>query len=173
MDEFSGLSAGDDFDDAPMEVPPEENEGGDDTSSSAEQETTQPEESPEQAEETPRQYATVVEFVEQFLVHAIGYKMSTTPGQGLRWDPEWHKYPMVVYRLIALHEAFEHAYAAGGSELSNWWVHHFDAHMKVLLDGDTGPFHAYDESGISSPPAPLPFSPAEDSPLLYGAPDGA
>ena len=172
MDEFSSLSAGDDFDDSPMELPPEDDEGGA-ASSPAEQESTEPAASSAEPEETPRQYATVVDFVEQFLVHAIGYKMSTTPGQGLRWDPEWHKYPMVVYRLIALHEAFEHAYAAGGSELSNWWVHHFDAHMKVLLDGDTGPFHAYDESGISSPPAPLPFSPAEDSPLLYGAPDGA
>lgn len=168
MDEFDDLGAGDDFDDAPMELPPED----DDTFSSTGQEAVEPA-AFEETEKAPRQYANVVDFVEQFLVHAIGYKMSTTPGQGLRWDPEWHKYPMVVYRLIALHEAFEHAYAEGGSELSNWWLHHFDAHMKVLLDGDIGPFHAYDESGISSPPAPLPFSPAEDSPLLYGAPDGA
>lgn len=166
MDEFSDLTAGDDFDDAPMELPPEDDEASDDTSSSAKQESTEPAASSEEPEETPRQYATVVDFVEQFLIHAIGYKMSTTPGQGLRWDPEWHKYPMVVYRLIALHEAFEHAYAQGGSTLSDWWVHHFDAHMKVLLDGDTGPFHAYDEFGISSPPAPLPVTPADNSLLL-------
>lgn len=121
----------------------------------------------EESQAPARRFPTVVEFVEQFLVFAINQKMSPTSGQGLRWDPNWHQYPMVVYRLIALHEAYEEAYVTGGSAMSSWWIQHFDPHMRVILDGDKGPFHAYDEGSISMPPKPLKVTPATSSPLLF------
>ncbi|MEL4183541.1 DUF4913 domain-containing protein [Corynebacterium bovis] len=119
-----------------------------------------------QAGEGERRFATVVDFVEGFVRFAVNRKMSPTPGQGLRWDPDWHMYPEVVYRLTALHEACEEAVATGGSALSVWWVQHFDPHMRVILDGETGPFAAYSEGAISTVPKPLPVTDSEPSPLL-------
>lgn len=124
-------------------------------------------EASEIAEEAPpRQFPTVVEFVEQFLVFAINRKISTTPGSGLRWDPNWHQYPEVVYRLVALHEAYEVAIIEGGAAPSSWWIQHLEPHMRVILDGDTGPFHAYSDHDITSAPKPLPVTDASKSSLL-------
>lgn len=113
-----------------------------------------------------RRFSTVVEFVEGFVRFAVNRKMSSTPGQGLRWDPQWHQYPEVVYRLTAVHEAYEEAVAAGGSAVSSWWVHHFDPHMRVILDGETGPFARYAEGAITTAPAPLPVTDPSGSVLL-------
>lgn len=107
-------------------------------------------------EDSPvRLYATVYEFVEEFLVHMVPFQMSTSAGSGLRWDPDWHKYPFVVHRLISLHEAFEASRVAGGTAMSSWWIQHFDPHMRQILDGHGGPFHEYDEHGLSVPPPAL------------------
>ncbi|MEL4183534.1 DUF4913 domain-containing protein [Corynebacterium bovis] len=113
-----------------------------------------------------RRFSTVVEFVEGFVRFAVNRKMSSTPGQGLRWDPQWHQYPEVVYRLTAVHEAYEEAVAAGGSAVSSWWVHHFDPHMRVILDGETGPFARYAEGAITTTPEPLPVTDPSGSVLL-------
>ncbi|MFE1513921.1 DUF4913 domain-containing protein [Corynebacterium bovis] len=113
-----------------------------------------------------RRFSTVVEFVEGFVRFAVNRKMSSTPGQGLRWDPDWHQYPEVVYRLTAVHEAYEEAVAAGGLAVSSWWVHHFDPHMRVILDGETGPFARYAEGAITTTPAPLPVTDPSGSVLL-------
>ena len=114
-----------------------------------------------------RVFPTVVEFVEEFLVEVVNRKFSPTPGSGLRWDPNWHAYPEVVCRLIALHEAYEEANVSpSGKALSEWWIYHFDAHMRVILDGETGPFHRYNPDEVSTAPPRLEVTDARESPLL-------
>lgn len=58
------------------------------------------------------------------------------------------------------------AVVEGGGALSGWWVQHFESHMRVILDGENGPFHAYAESELTTTPQPLPFTDASESPLL-------
>ncbi|MDN5760494.1 MAG: DUF4913 domain-containing protein, partial [Tomitella sp.] len=90
--------------------------------------------------------------VREGLSHVLAArKYSNQPGKGLRWDPEWWRYPEVAARLESLWRAWEVAYAEGGGAMSKWWVYDFDAHMRVILDGETGPFHLYDADRPAPP----------------------
>ncbi|NKR65277.1 DUF4913 domain-containing protein [Rhodococcus hoagii] len=85
-------------------------------------------------------YANVFEWVDHFFVKVIRRRINPDAGKGLAWDQRWWMYPEVVGRLKALHQAWEKARAdKDPAAMSNWWIHHLDAHLRVILDGDTGP----------------------------------
>ncbi|MFB9703069.1 DUF4913 domain-containing protein [Rhodococcus aetherivorans] len=67
--------------------------------------------------------------------HKISYKDRSPP-----WNPRRWAYPEVVARLTALHHAWEEARVSdSGSAMSSWWMQHLEPHLRVILDGDTGP----------------------------------
>ena len=58
----------------------------------------------------------------------------------LRQDPRWWAYPEVVAHQTALHQAREEARVSySTSAMSSWWSQHLEPHLRVILDGDTGP----------------------------------
>lgn len=93
---------------------------------------------PEQQKKEPK-YQNVVEFVHGFFLPVIRRRISDNDG-GLSWDARWWAYPEVVARLTALHQAWEEARASDSmSAMSSWWIQHLEPHLRVILDGDTGP----------------------------------
>ncbi|WP_430336166.1 DUF4913 domain-containing protein [Rhodococcus sp. ACT016] len=95
----------------------------------------------EEEEETvePR-FANVFEWVDGFFIKVIRRRINPDAGKGLSWDERWWMYPEVVGRLKALHQAWEKARAdKDPAAMSNWWIHHLEPHLRVILDGDTGP----------------------------------
>lgn len=105
-------------------------------------------------------YANVVEFVEEFFTQVIRRRMGQGGGEGgLAWDPRWALYPEVAGRLKALWFAFEEARASDkASAMSNWWIHHLEPHLRVILDGETGPMaHAKPNGEFTGWPA-LPYN---------------
>ncbi|BAE46269.1 DUF4913 domain-containing protein [Rhodococcus erythropolis] len=95
----------------------------------------------EDVPEIEPQFANVIEFVEQFFTQVIRRKMGLGGGNGGNvWDPRWALYPEVAGRLKALWFAYEEARASDKpSAMSAWWIQHFDAHFRVICDGDNGP----------------------------------
>ncbi|QQM55682.1 DUF4913 domain-containing protein [Rhodococcus pyridinivorans] len=84
-------------------------------------------------------FADVIEWVNGFFLPVIRRRISDNDG-GLSWDPRWWAYPEVVARLSALHQAWEEARASDSmSAMSSWWIQHLEPHLRVILDGDTGP----------------------------------
>jgi hypothetical protein len=67
-----------------------------------------------------------------------------TDAQKIRWCPTWWEHPEAVARLEALwmaHRAIEFSEDMGA--VSDWWLHHWDAH-RVILFHDKGPFRNCD-----------------------------
>ncbi|MDO1481611.1 DUF4913 domain-containing protein [Rhodococcus ruber] len=84
-------------------------------------------------------FTNVVEFVQGFFLPVIRRRVSDNDG-GQSWDPQWWAYPEVVARLTALHQAWEEARISdSASAMSAWWIQHLEPHLRVILDGDTGP----------------------------------
>lgn len=93
---------------------------------------------PEEARIKPK-FANVVEFVQGFFLPVIRRRISDNDG-GLSWDARWWAYPEVVARLTALHQAWEEARVSdSAAAMSSWWIQHLEPHLRVILDGDTGP----------------------------------
>ena len=107
-------------------------------------------------------FANVVDWVEGWFLPIIRRKITDTAGSGLSWDARWWAYPEVVARLTALHYAWEEARASDQmSAMSGWWIHHLEPHLRVILDGETGPMANADKTGSwmgwpSMPGAPVP-----------------
>ncbi|MCK8674864.1 DUF4913 domain-containing protein [Rhodococcus sp. IITD102] len=101
-------------------------------------ESSQPATHPEQEKKQPK-YTNVIDWVNGFFLPVIRRRISDNDG-GLSWDPRWWAYPEVVARLTALHQAWEEARMSDSmSAMSSWWIQHLEPHLRVILDGDTGP----------------------------------
>jgi hypothetical protein len=102
----------------------------------------------------PPIYEDVVAWVEQYFLPIVRRRLNPVAGKGLSWDPQWWRYPEVVARFLALYNAWEDAVASdSGSAVSVWWVNHLEPHLRVILDGDTGPMSlAAEGSGWSGHP---------------------
>lgn len=118
---------------------------------------------PEPAQPEPaapaRKFAHVDDWVNSYFLRIIRRRLNTQPGKGLSWDSRWWLYPEVVARLMALHDAWEEAANAGGSAMSRWWINDLEPHLRIILDGDTGPMsHASENKDFSGHP-PFPADP--------------
>lgn len=89
----------------------------------------------------PPRFRDCGEFVEQWLAPIIVRKM----GKSRTWCAQWWRHQEVVVRFDALWRGWE---AARGSDdklaMSAWWVYHADAHLRTILDRETGPLHLCD-----------------------------
>lgn len=76
-------------------------------------------------------YATVDEFVREFLVHVLWVDVSA---HARIWCPEWWRHPAAIVRLEALHRSFEQLRLDPAQGMSVWLRDHADVHMVVLTD---------------------------------------
>ncbi|ANZ28523.1 hypothetical protein A4U64_26955 (plasmid) [Rhodococcus sp. WB1] len=134
---------GDDYDATDDYDPVDEYDGDDiddcEDDEFAEEPTEDDDQSDDESEKKPPKFKNVIEFVEGYFVPVIRRRISDNDG-GLSWDPRWWAYPEVVARLTALHQAWEEARVSDSmSAMSAWWIQHLEPHLRVILDGDTGP----------------------------------
>lgn len=96
------------------------------------------EEVPEEAgdEPPPPRYATVDEFVDEFLLEMLWTDVEVS---SKTWCPQWWNHPAAIVRLEALHRSFEHLRLDPTTGISAWLRDHADYHMGVLTDPN-GPF---------------------------------
>lgn len=81
-------------------------------------------------------YRNAAEFVQDRLV----YLFARSPESGLVWCPEWYRHAEALSRLDAVWRAWENLRLDPATGISNWWLHHADPHMRVLMDPVAGPF---------------------------------
>ena len=108
-------------------------------------------------EPPPLFYATLPEFVEQFLL-----ALYVRPhGHGRLWCTRWWAHPEVVYRFDALWRAWEHLRLDPATGASTWLRDHADPHMTAVMapDGPLSKCNAANK-GHSDGLRPLPADPA-------------
>ncbi|WP_084721711.1 DUF4913 domain-containing protein [Rhodococcus marinonascens] len=113
---------------------------------------------------TQPMYGSVVEWAEDFFTQVIRRRLGAGGGEGgLAWDERWWLYPEVAGRLKILWYAWEEARVSyKASAMSSWWIHHLEPHLRVILDGETGPMaHAKPDGSFSGWPA-LPHQPVPE-----------
>lgn len=93
------------------------------------------------AAETEMLFAQLTtEFVEWVKHHAETVEVFTLERTGTpRWCPQWWEHTEVTARLKALWLGYEAARDGGGTEMSSWWLFHWDP-SRALLFADNGPF---------------------------------
>lgn len=96
-------------------------------------------------------YGSVEEFVRDRLVHLF----ARSPESGLAWCSQWWRHAEALVRLDSMWRAWEHLRHDPATGMSNWWLHHADPHMRVLMDPVTGPF-AHCTNGVHDGLPPLP-----------------
>ena len=85
------------------------------------------------------EFSDHVEFVELWLAPTIARRL--TGSKGLNWCPQWWRHREVSIRLYVLWRAWETARTQDDSAMANWWVNHADPHLRVILDGESGPMY--------------------------------
>lgn len=96
----------------------------------------------EEVEEVPPLYADFYQFMNEFIGPQISRKLSEQTGAGLRWDPDWWRYPEAVLRANLMWHSFEAARIKDmkdPGELESWMRLVADHHMPILLNGVNGP----------------------------------
>jgi len=112
-------------------------------------------------------FADVRAFVVGLLAHAWARRVRETDGD-FCWCPHWHQHPVVVERLTALWDAYEHARTQGGTGLTRWWRE--ADQTRTQLTAPKGPFARCGPEGHQLPP-PLPTAPDPAAPLDAAAVD--
>ncbi|WP_393059602.1 DUF4913 domain-containing protein [Streptomyces sp. LN549] len=97
-------------------------------------------------------------FVEEYLAQVVRRRVD---GVHLAWCPDWWTHPEAVARLASLWRAFEYLRVDSSLGMSNWWLHHADPHLAVLMDPRTGPFAScWGPDGHKADIGPLPGNPS-------------
>ncbi|OBA50871.1 hypothetical protein A5780_30750, partial [Nocardia sp. 852002-20019_SCH5090214] len=104
----------------------------------------EPEPEPQQesapAEEPQRLYASVYEFVEDYVAQVYRREVTgRSSDRTRRWCPQWWRHGEARGRLKALWMAFESLRQGETVEQSVFWINHFTPHMNALFDTE-GPF---------------------------------
>lgn len=123
----------------------------------------------ETTEEPRLFYASVDEFVGEFLIHAYRRRIN---GRDRVWATEWWRHEEAIMRLEALWRAWEHLRLEPALGMSVWWRDHADPHMTALMSPD-GPFGgegASDPRNINRAGEPLPFSSPPAAMLMSARP---
>jgi Domain of unknown function (DUF4913) len=102
-------------------------------------------------------YGNVNEFVTDRFVHL--YPLPG-PASTLVWCPEWFAHAPALSRLDSIWRAWERLRFDPVLGMSNWWLHHVDPHMRVLLDPVDGPFARCGNGHVSNEPLPVAEPPA-------------
>ncbi|MEV7275461.1 DUF4913 domain-containing protein [Streptomyces sp. NPDC093111] len=91
-------------------------------------------------------------------------------GRYLAWCDEWWRHPEAIVRFSGMWRAFEYLRRDPALGMSNWWLHHADPHLAMLMDTVKGPFAlCTGPDGHSEFLGPLPHQPAEPGMLDHPA----
>lgn len=105
-------------------------------------------------------FRSMVSFYEEYFAVLVQRRVD---GVHLAWCPDWWKHGEAVARLNLLWRAFEYLRHDAVLGLSNWWLHHVDPHLAVLMDPRTGPFALCSgPEGHSTELGPLPGNPVPE-----------
>lgn len=97
-------------------------------------------------------YPNVAEFVADRFIYFVP---RPTPESGRVWCPSWYADAQALSRLDSLWRAWETLRWDGALGMSNWWLHHVDPHLSVLMDPVTGPFAGCADGHRRSEPLPI------------------
>lgn len=97
----------------------------------------------------PLVYGSTEEFLHEQLLPSYIRKQ----GRQARWCKRWYLHAEAISRVTAMWRSWEKLRLEAGTGASDWWLHHADPHMRVLLDPETGPFYNCDDQHT----APKPF----------------
>ncbi len=84
-------------------------------------------------------FASLPEFVEEFLLHVWRRELNSGC-----WCERWWEHPEAVLRLEAMWDAFELLRMEPGTGVSVWIRDHLDYHMGMLTTRATSPFKSCD-----------------------------
>lgn len=90
----------------------------------------------EDGEEEAWLYATVDEWVGDWLAITIDRRIGDVSSSGVCWCPKWWAHPEALNRIYLLWQTWEHARIGG--TMPDWWSH-FDQ-VWTVLTADEGPF---------------------------------
>ncbi len=94
-------------------------------------------------------YGSAEEFLHEQLLPSYKRKQ----GKQTRWCKRWYLHPEAISRVTAMWRSWEKLRLEAGTGASDWWLHHADPHLRVLLDPESGPFFNCDGEHA----APKPF----------------
>lgn len=84
----------------------------------------------------PLVYGSAEEFLHEQLLPSYIRKQA----RNARWCKRWYLHAEAISRVTAMWRSWEKLRLEAGTGASDWWLHHADPHMRVLLDPETGPF---------------------------------
>lgn len=84
----------------------------------------------------PLVYGSAEEFLHEQLLPTY---VRNVRGKQMRWCGRWFLHPEAIARITSLWRSWEKLRLEAGTGSSDWWLHHADPHMRVLLDPE-GPF---------------------------------
>jgi hypothetical protein len=119
-------------------------------------------------------YGSVDEFVRKNLRFKYRRRIGKQGRGDYSWSSRWWQNEEAVSRLDALWRAWEACRLDSGTGMSDWWLHHCDPQMAVLLSKE-GPFAASDEASGADDPLPYERPPSglfppDRQPALPGEP---
>jgi len=91
---------------------------------------------PAQKAGAPQMFVSVGPWVQQWLAPMIVRRDDAD----FRWCPQWWRHAEPLSRLTGLWRAWESCHG-DPDQVNQWWLDHFDPHMKVLTAAN-GPFGA-------------------------------
>lgn len=84
----------------------------------------------------PLVYGSAEEFLHEQLLPTY---IRNVRGKQARWCTRWYLHAEAISRVTAMWRSWEKLRLEAGTGASDWWLHHADPHMRVLLDPE-GPF---------------------------------
>lgn len=102
-------------------------------------------------------FESLESFVNEYLTQVL---WRPADGQRFAWCAEWWRHPEALVRLAGMWRAFEYLRVDAAMGMSNWWLHHADPQLAVLMDAYRGPFvHCTGPEGHQDVYGPLPYVP--------------
>ncbi|QSB07181.1 DUF4913 domain-containing protein [Natronoglycomyces albus] len=113
------------------------------------------------SEDNAPAYACLEDWVSQWLSPTINHRLGDQSQPGECWCEQWWDHAEALNRIYALWQEWEVARAT--SQMSTWWIYHFESHWRALT-GEDGPFREchpalHGESSKHIPDKALPCQP--------------
>ncbi|MFI0717526.1 DUF4913 domain-containing protein [Streptomyces sp. NPDC021224] len=113
---------------------------------------------PEAEDDSGLVFTSLDKFYDDYLSQIVQRRVD---GVHLAWCPDWWRHPEALVRISAMWRAFEYLRVDASLGMSNWWLHHADPHLTVLMHPLTGPFaFCSGPEGHTEKLGPLPSNPS-------------
>lgn len=114
-------------------------------------------------------FDNLYDFMNTVITPVLSRKLFVGSAAGLRWDPDWWRYPEAVMRGEMMWRTYEIARSKQDpAEMEAWMRLTVDHHMAILLNGTTGPMH---NAGGPQPPLGGTYPPEHPRSATKNAPE--